>query len=121
MTDRRFARILRRMARIKTRQGKMSESDRDLVFKGSRDDATVKLWRAKLEQPAYGAPWVGTDASKGIDWPTVWEWLRKNWPMILKILITLILLGEKPDEDDSSTYTQYSPNEGHPVHEDHML
>jgi hypothetical protein len=105
MTDRMLARKLRRMAYIKTRQGKMSERDRDLIFKGSRDAATIKLWRAKLETPAYGAPWVGVDASEGIDWPSIWEWLRNNWPTILKILLTLILLGDKTDEDTSSTDT----------------
>jgi hypothetical protein len=119
MNDRRFGRKVRRMARIKTWHGEMSEYDRDRIIKGSHDNATVKRWRAKLEQPVYGAPWVGPGASQGIDWTTVWEWFKANWPAILKILLTLLVfLGDNPDEDSTSSDPSDSPNESRSIYED---
>lgn len=119
MNDRRFARKIRRMSRIKTWHGEMSEYDRDRIIKGSYDNATVKRWRDKLEQPSYGAPWVGPGVSQGIDWANVWAWFKANWPMILKLLLSLLVfLGDNPDEDNSSPDTSDSPDEGHPVHKD---
>lgn len=105
MTDRQFARKIRRMARIKTWAGEMSKEELVKIKQGCRDPKTVKAWRAKLEHPMYGAPWMKPEMKQGlIDWPTVWEWLKKNWPTILQILLSLLVfLGEKPDEDDNSS------------------
>ena len=116
MNDRRFARKIKRMANIQTRRGNMSEYDRDRLHKGCKSPETVKQWRAKLESPVYGATWVGPSAAKGIDWPRMWEWLRANWPTILKLLLSvLVLLGENPDDNASDTDTRRSQDEGHDV------
>lgn len=118
MNDRRFARKIRRMARIKTWQGEMSEYDLERIVKGSHDSATIKRWRAKIEEPRYGAPWVGPGVSQGIDWTSVWEWLKQNWPMILKILLSLLVfLGDKPDENSRNASSD-SQNESDDGNED---
>jgi hypothetical protein len=114
MNDRRFARKIKRMARIQTRRGNMTEFDLDRIVKGCKSPQVVKQWRAKLERPVYGAPWVGPGAAKGIDWVSVWAWLKANWPAILKLLLTvLVFLGENPDDNAQDTDTRDSPNEGH--------
>jgi hypothetical protein len=114
MNDRRFARKIKRMARIQTRRGNMTDFDFDRIVKGCKSPEVVKQWRAKLEQPVYGAPWVGPGVAKGIDWTSVWAWLKDNWPTILKLLLSiLVFLGENPDEDTQDTYPRDSQDEGH--------
>jgi hypothetical protein len=112
MNDRRFARKIKRMANIQTRRGNMSEYDRDRIVKGCKSPEIVKQWRAKLEQPVYGAPWIGPGVAKGIDWTSVWEWCKLNWPLILKLLLSvLVFLGENPDDNVSDTYSRGSQDE----------
>lgn len=104
LTDRRLARKIRRAVRVKLRRGEINEDQAHRLTAGSRDANVVARWRKTLEQPVYGAPWVGKDPKvlTGIDWASIWAWLMDNWPTILRVLLSLLVfLGENPDETDS--------------------
>lgn len=115
MDNRRFARKIRRMARIKTRAGEMSRGDLERIIVASHKKDIVSKWRNKLELPMYGAPWMRQGL---IDWTAIWEWLKNNWPAILQILLSLLVfLGEKSDEDNTNSNTFIPTNEINLVHQ----
>jgi len=112
MTNRRLGRQLRRAAQTKYDLGEMSMFDRDRIVDGSRDHETVTKWRKALDE--QGAPWRGRDELlTGFDWPSIWEWLLANWPTILRVLLTIALVGEP--------YADSSPFETREEDEDEML
>ena len=109
MTDRRLGRQLRRVARTKYDLGEMNLEDRDRIIAGSRDGDTLVKWREALV--AEGAPWSGRDdLLTGFDWPTIWSWLLANWPTILKVLLTILLLGDS--NADPGPFETYYEDEG---------
>jgi len=106
MSDRRFARIIRRMARSKYRKDEITHEDLKKLVRGSRDFEIVARWRAELSQPQYGAPWRGQEAVlTEINWASIWEWLKKNWPTVLRLLLSLLVLLGEQDEDSGTGQT----------------
>ena len=100
LTERRFARTVRIAVRIKRRRGEINEDHARRLLEGSNDPGVVHRWKTTLEQPVYRAPWVGKDPEllTGIDWASIWSWILDNWPLILKILLSLLVfLGEEED------------------------
>jgi len=103
MTNRRFARRIRLACRVKLRAGEMTQDQAQRVVAGSHDHDTVALWKTTLEKPQYGAPWLGTDNPPGIwtdsGWGSkLWDWLIDNWPMILKVLLSLLVFLDTPKD-----------------------
>ena len=91
-----FGRKVRRVARRQCRHGLMSRSDYRKVVTASRDPDMVAKWEAQVKRQV-GAPWEAS-TEFGIDWSSIWEWFKENWPTILKILLTLLAFVEMPDE-----------------------
>jgi len=103
-TERRLARRIRTAVRIKLRRWEINEDQARRLLAGSRDPGVVRRWRKTLEEdPKCQAPWVDKDPEllTGIDWKSIWNWLLDNWPMILKILLSLLVfLGDNPEEEE---------------------
>jgi hypothetical protein len=83
----------------------MSVSDYERIAEDSRHPDKVAVWRTEVERKVVGAPWLVKGASP--DDPTIWErirdWIVANWPMILKIILSLLVFVEKPklrDDDE---------------------
>ena len=99
-----FGRKARRVARRQWRRGKMSREDYRKVVDSSRNPEIVAEWEAEVKRQV-GAPWE-TQGEYGIDWSSIWDWFIKNWPAILKILLTFLAFveepktEEEPDEDE---------------------
>lgn len=103
LAERRLARQVRRAVRYKRRRGEITAEQATRLEAGSRDPGVVRRWRTTLEEQSYGAPWVDSDVKTGLNWSNMWSWLMGNWPMILKILLSLLVfLGEKPGESETS-------------------
>ena len=103
MTNRRFGRQVRRISRHKLRNGEMTQEEFDKIRAASWDMKIVERWRTHLEQPRYGAPWVGKgELLTGIDWASIWEWLTENWVTILQVLLSLLVfLGDENENQES--------------------
>ncbi len=101
-----FGRKVRRHARRQMWRGQISKADYERIAKDSRHPDRVAIWRTEVERKVIGAPWLIKGASP--DDPTIWErirdWLVANWPMILKIILSLLMFAEEPklrdDEKD---------------------
>jgi hypothetical protein len=92
-----FGRKVRRVARRQYRRGELDRATYERLCTESRDGDKVKVWKSAVETKLAGSPWLCGDAE---DDPTIWEriraWLIANWPAILKIIITIIMLADKP-------------------------
>jgi len=97
-----FGRKVRRHARRQMWRGEMSASDYKRIAEDSRKPEKVAVWREEVERKVVGAPWLVKGASP--DDPTIWErireWLVANWPMILKIILSLLMFVEEPKLKD---------------------
>lgn len=94
-----FGRKIRRVARRQYRHGLIESSEYKQIVAGSRNPETVEIWKEAVEQQVPGAPWL-TEA-QAIDFSSIWEWLKKNWPAILKLLLTLLVfVSEEPKSED---------------------
>ena len=102
-----FARKARMVARRQWRRGQMSREDFLKVRRASRDPKVVAEWEAQVKRQV-GAPWE-TGPAYAIDWHSIWEWFIKNWPAILKILLTLLVFVEVPEDADEP---EDEPNSG---------
>jgi hypothetical protein len=102
MSNRRLARRIRLACRVKLRAGEMTDDQARRVVAGSHDHETVALWKATLEKPQYEAPWINSDNPPGVwtglDWSRLWDWLIDNWPMILKVLLSLLVFLDAPKD-----------------------
>lgn len=84
-----FARKMQRVSRRAYRHGEMDERTYNHVMEALKDPDVVEEWQAKVETQ-MNAPWK---VSQGrIDWNTIWEWLKANWPTILRILLSILPL-----------------------------
>jgi hypothetical protein len=80
------------------RRGQIRAADYKRIAKDSREPEKVARWREEVERKVVGPPWLVKGASP--DDPTIWErireWLVANWPMILKIILSLLMFVEEP-------------------------
>jgi len=98
-----FGRKVRRHARRQRRRGQISTADYERIAEDSREPEKVAVWKEAVERRVVGAPWLCKDANA--DDPTIWErirdWIVANWPMILKIILSLLVFVEKPKLRDN--------------------
>jgi hypothetical protein len=84
------------------RRGKISVAQYERIAEDSRKPEKVAAWKEKVERKVVGAPWLCKDASA--DDPTIWErirdWIVANWPMILKIILSLLVFADEPKKKD---------------------
>ncbi len=97
-----FGRKLRRVARRQRRHGKLSNADYRKIIDGSRNPETVKTWKTSIEKGVAGAPWTQKRGDWGDIFSQIWDWLIKNWPAILKIILSLLVFAEPPPRRKSS-------------------
>jgi len=89
-----FGNKIKRMARRQMRRGKINRETYDKIAKGSKDPTTVVKWKSEIERKIPGAPWLVKSADEPGLMSRIWEWLKENWPAILKLLLSLIVFLE---------------------------
>jgi len=97
-----FKRKMKRVARRAMWRGQIDRREFEHVQKALKDEKVVAEWQAKIEAEP-DCPWKVKQGR--VDWTAVWEWLKKNWPMILKTLLSILPLllldakSEKPEKE----------------------
>ena len=96
-----FGNKIKRIARRQMRRGKLDRETYNKIAEDSKDPAIVAMWKAEIEQKVPGAPWL---VKTGFDWrdlmSRIWQWLKDNWPAILKLLLSLIVFLEPEPKRD---------------------
>lgn len=96
----RYFRKLRARRRLK--RGILAEASNQL-YDGKIDalryeEIKYKMRDSKSVDAVYDQMIVNEDALGAFDWTKLWEWLRQNWPTILRLVFTLVLLEPQDEE-----------------------
>jgi hypothetical protein len=88
--------LKRRAARMLMRHGdEMTPPQREAVERALADPVLLKRWADKVneikDQPS--------DLMQGIAWDRVWDWFKANWPTILKLLFSLLIMLDTKHAD----------------------
>lgn len=90
-------------ARLGLLNNTMTEREYDSAMVVARDDTLLAKLNGRIESEVN--PWNRSDGLIGADWSEIWanlvDWFKANWPTILRIILTIVLLLE-PNKDENS-------------------
>jgi hypothetical protein len=83
---------LKRRAKRMLRQHRdtMTQPQIEAVEKALKDPALMQQWGDKIREARLDPP--PENMLQGIAWDKVWDWFKANWPTILKLLMSLLVL-----------------------------
>ena len=87
---RRFAAKVRRKAMTEFKRGTITENQKDVVFSKTYNTKELDKLCDMTENQEYGA----------FDFSSIWEWIQANWPTILQLLLTVLVLDPDADNDN---------------------
>lgn len=99
-----LARRVKRQANRELKKGNLSSEDHRKIIAVVQNEHTLRQLRDRIREKRLN-PYEGPDRLAGLDWheiwANVWDWLKANWPEILRIILMLapLLLMENPDEN----------------------
>jgi hypothetical protein len=103
MRIKKLRRKVRQQARLGLLTGKMSERDYDAAIWVANSDTLLNKLNDRIE--AEVNPWKRADGLIGTDWNVIWanliDWFKANWPTILRIILTIVLIMETNKDEDS--------------------
>jgi hypothetical protein len=81
----------------------MTEREHDSAMAVARDGTLLAKLNNRIE--AEVNPWNRADGLIGADWSEIWanlrDWFKANWPTILRIILTIVLIMETNKDEDS--------------------
>lgn len=84
------AALKRRANRMLRRHGdEMTPPQREAVQRALADQVLLTQWNEKINE-IKGQP--EDNLMQGIAWDKVWDWFKANWPTILKLLLSLLVM-----------------------------
>ena len=92
-----------RQARRELRRDNMTLDQYKQVVKVCDDNTKLAILNIRVKQEVN--PWNHPSDLYGADWRTVfkniWDWVKTNWPAILKIILTIapLLILDEGDEN----------------------
>ncbi len=113
-----FGRKIRRVARRQCRRGKLDQVTYEKIKSQSYSPQAVARWKLAIESQCPTPPWM---AKKGLEpdgiMERIWAWLIANWPTVLRIIISLLILLDEPPkaeeepEEEPEEKTEEKPEE----------
>jgi len=110
---RNFRRRVQRVADRQLRKGRLTPVEYKRVQDALRDPVLMKKWEAEVERQLV--PKTESRESR-IDWLAIRQWFIDNWPTILRILLSLLVLldtsqveasvEDNKSDDVESDYTE---------------
>ena len=109
-----LGRKIRRVARRQRRRGKLDRVTYEKIKSQSHSPQAVAGWKLAIESQCPTAPWIAKKGSEpdGII-ERIWAWLIANWPTVLRIIISLLILLDEPPkaEEGLAKETEEKPEE----------
>jgi len=107
-----FGRKIRRVARRQARRGKLDQATYEKIKAQSYNSQAVARWKLAIESKFPTAPWVAKRGTESGDiMERIWAWLITNWPTVLRIIISLLILLDEPPKTEEKTEEKSEENE----------
>lgn len=85
-----FQRRVQRVSRRQYRRGRLSLDDYQKVQKALQDPERMAQWEAEVVRQLR--PARDQERERRINWAALRQWFIENWPTILKIFLSLLIL-----------------------------
>ena len=96
-------RKVRQRARVGLLNNTMTEREYRSAMDVAKDDTLLARLNVRIEADVN--PWKRADGLIGADWSEIWanliDWFKENWPTILRIILTIVLIMETNKDEDS--------------------
>lgn len=80
---RNLSRGLKQAAKQRLEAGEITQADADKMLRASRDNKVLRRLLRQMEEGPYGF---------SINWESIKDWIIENWPTILKVVLSLLVL-----------------------------